>query len=215
MRAGNVTSTAQISANRRNAKRSSGPRTTAGKSRAARNALRHGLTVKLVEGSAASERVQRLAWAFLGNLPQSEVTRALASAAAEAQYFLELTKSTRVAMIEAAAGSPEANRGLLTESEIPPMCAVAAAPNLNPSRGHGDRMAELEAKIRSAARTDQAERVTEVYGLLSKKLIQLDRYERRALVRRRRAIQALAYCATTANTTQHAAQREQKLRATA
>lgn len=39
-----MTSTRQIDANRNNAKRSTGPKTEAGKARASRNALRHGLS---------------------------------------------------------------------------------------------------------------------------------------------------------------------------
>ena len=42
-----MTSQAKILANRRNAKKSTGPRTKAGKRRAAMNALKHGMTAKL------------------------------------------------------------------------------------------------------------------------------------------------------------------------
>src|SRR4051794_40026721 len=42
-----VTSTKQVLANRKNAKASSGPRSSGGKRRSSRNALRHGLAVDL------------------------------------------------------------------------------------------------------------------------------------------------------------------------
>lgn len=45
-----MTSVAQIESNRRNALRSSGPRTPAGRARSSQNAVRHGLTSKLLVG---------------------------------------------------------------------------------------------------------------------------------------------------------------------
>ena len=41
-----MTSQKQIEANRRNAKQSTGPRTTAGKQRTSQNALKHGLSAE-------------------------------------------------------------------------------------------------------------------------------------------------------------------------
>ena len=46
-----MTSNRQIEANRGNAKRSSGPRTEAGKKRSSRNSLRHGLARPMTSGS--------------------------------------------------------------------------------------------------------------------------------------------------------------------
>jgi hypothetical protein len=51
----------QIRANRANAKRSSGPKTAAGRFRSSRNALRHGLSLPLDTDPAASMRVRRMA----------------------------------------------------------------------------------------------------------------------------------------------------------
>ena len=42
-----MTSEAKAAANRRNAKRSTGPRTASGKARASRNAFRHGLSIAM------------------------------------------------------------------------------------------------------------------------------------------------------------------------
>src|SRR5690349_8436328 len=50
----------QIAANRRNARRSTGPRTPAGKVRAALNALTHGLTTQAADLSQDREGDQRL-----------------------------------------------------------------------------------------------------------------------------------------------------------
>jgi hypothetical protein len=43
-------------ANRANARRSTGPRTAAGKARASRNAVRHGLSVSVLADPALSDR---------------------------------------------------------------------------------------------------------------------------------------------------------------
>ncbi len=45
-----MTSAAQLEANRRNAQRSTGPRTSAGKSRSSENAVKHGFTARLLVG---------------------------------------------------------------------------------------------------------------------------------------------------------------------
>jgi hypothetical protein len=46
-----MTSLKQIEANRRNAPKSTGPKTEAGKERSRRNAVRHGLTAEAVVGA--------------------------------------------------------------------------------------------------------------------------------------------------------------------
>ena len=45
-----MTSAAQLEANRRNAQHSTGPRTSAGKSRSSQNAVKHGFTGRLLVG---------------------------------------------------------------------------------------------------------------------------------------------------------------------
>ncbi len=56
-----MTSAAKQRANRRNARKSSGPKTAAGKASAARNARRHGLTVPVRADPALSREVEDLA----------------------------------------------------------------------------------------------------------------------------------------------------------
>ena len=58
----------QIAANRQNARRSTGPRTSPGKKRACKNALRHGLAVSL-QSAKVSDEVKRLAHAIAGEDP--------------------------------------------------------------------------------------------------------------------------------------------------
>ena len=55
-----MTSPAKIAANRRNARRSTGPRSTAGKARARRNAFRHGLATPASVDHVATDRIDEL-----------------------------------------------------------------------------------------------------------------------------------------------------------
>jgi hypothetical protein len=52
-----VTSARKIQANRSNARASTGPKTVRGRARAARNALRHGLSLPVYSDSVLSEEV--------------------------------------------------------------------------------------------------------------------------------------------------------------
>ena len=61
----------KIEANRRNATRSTGPLSAAGKSRAAQNARRHGFASTLVDTAPRSKRAERLALALAGPAPDA------------------------------------------------------------------------------------------------------------------------------------------------
>jgi hypothetical protein len=76
----------QIAANCRNAQRSTGPRTAAGKRRAARNALRHGLSSP-TDGGADNEAVEALALTIVSGSSDPEH---LESARGAARTYLEL-----------------------------------------------------------------------------------------------------------------------------
>jgi len=134
-----MTSAKAIAANRRNARRSTGPRTAAGKRKvAAKNALRHGVTANLPADPAMGAVVRRIASVLAG--PGASPARfALVMPIAEAQAELLRIRNARAALI-----------------------------NLD-----------------TAANAD---RVTEAIGQLLTTLTRLDRYERRAMARRRRAL---------------------------
>ena len=80
----------QIAANRANAKKSTGPRTAAGRAKSSRNAYRHGLSVPMQPDPQAMEA---LAKAIAGETA-GEVELRAARALAEAQLELEQIRAT-------------------------------------------------------------------------------------------------------------------------
>jgi hypothetical protein len=82
-----LTSERKITANRANARANTGPQTTRGSTRAARNALRHGLSLHVCSDRALSEEVETLAREIAGPDANAE-TQELARRVAEAQIDL-------------------------------------------------------------------------------------------------------------------------------
>ena len=89
----------QIAANRRNADKSTGPRSRAGKQRARGNAYQHGLTTGLIPSAALARKIEKLARKFAGNT-KDEIILEHARSAAYAEYDLARVRRVRVALIE-------------------------------------------------------------------------------------------------------------------
>jgi hypothetical protein len=88
----------QITANRRNARRSTGPRTAAGKSISGRNAFRHGLSLPLrldTETSVAADAIGRA----LTRDQASEQQRVAATEVAQAQLELLRIRAVRTELM--------------------------------------------------------------------------------------------------------------------
>jgi hypothetical protein len=85
----------QIAANRRNARKSTGPRTAAGKARSSRNARRHGLRTPVAADPSAARDIQRLASVITGGSGEP-IIRAWAERAAEAVVDLARIRATRI-----------------------------------------------------------------------------------------------------------------------
>ena len=147
-----MTSPAKIAANRRNARRSTGPRSAAGKARARRNAFRHGLATPGSLDHVAMDRIDNLVDALTIHV-HSQLQIQLATVAAEAQAEIERVRRTKVNLVNrASAQLREEGAGLLSAGE--------------------------RAALAFAGKTEI--------------LMACERYERRAISRRNRALHALA-----------------------
>src|ERR1700738_339078 len=88
----------QITRNRRNANKSSGPRSAAGKKRASKNAYRHGLFSKRAR-TAVTEEIEALARIIAGEV-SGAIAFEHASVAAEAEVELGRIRDAKRALID-------------------------------------------------------------------------------------------------------------------
>ncbi|MHC4052532.1 hypothetical protein [Bradyrhizobium sp. 25ACV] len=170
----------QIAANRRNAQKSTGPRTVAGKRRAAGNAHRHGLSI--VTGSAADdEAVKSLALAILAG---SSAPALLESACSAARAYLELARIRQIKadliqrMLEFGAVGPELMRARLAESRY--LQALLRRQWQKPER------------LKPVSMPSEAERQVEIVCRLLPELRKLNRYESRTYASLDRALSEVA-----------------------
>jgi hypothetical protein len=89
-----VTSARKLNANRANARASTGPRTAAGKKRATRNALRHGLSLSALENPTLSAEAANLAREIADEGATPDILE-LARSVAEAQIDLIRIRQAR------------------------------------------------------------------------------------------------------------------------
>jgi hypothetical protein len=167
----------QAAANRRNARRSSGPRSSAGKQRVSHNARRHGLSISITADRAFGEQIEQLAREIAGGTP-SQLRLECARAVAAAELDLARVRQAKVALIERVMASgaldlaySEVPRKVLQSRtlarEVQAQGAPAAVPSAEPSRS-----AEAIKRALPA-------------------LVKFDRYEQRARAARDRAVRQL------------------------
>jgi hypothetical protein len=134
-----MTSDRKIESNRKNAQRSTGPRSEAGQRRSRRNALRHGLAIAIGSDPSFSDDIRRLA-SILARGNRGQKIGEFAHQAAEAEIDLLRIRKIRASRFNAILGNPE-------------------------------------------TKLDHSE--------LNEELAKLERYERRAFSRRKRAFRAI------------------------
>jgi hypothetical protein len=185
-----VASEKQIAANRRNATKSTGPRSGAGKKRAAHNAYRHGLTLS-ASSAALAQQVEKLGLQIAGNM-QDEIALDLARAAAAAMLELERVRRVKLAMIERASafgGLVVPKRFRTANAEVRWLIAMERW------RHRGKGLMPSPPQVTDPVATmpsQEPERSAEAIRRVLPELIKLYRYESRAVARRDRAIRKLS-----------------------
>jgi hypothetical protein len=101
-----ATSERKIRANRANARASTGPKTAEGRTRSARNAFRHALSMPIYSDAALSEEAQALAREIAGTAANAEMQE-LARRVAEAQIDLRRVRYARHQLLSWALSSPD------------------------------------------------------------------------------------------------------------
>lgn len=173
----------QIEANRRNASRSTGPRSAAGKKRVAHNAYRHGLSLSLPSSAATEKQIDKLSCKIVGHT-KSEIILQYARDAAEAQLELEHIRKVKIALVERVlafgALGPTVRFGSVTKALRHLKLVMAGKALLGEPI---DLLATLP--------SEEPERSAEALRRALPELIRLDRYEGRALGRRDNAIRRI------------------------
>jgi len=170
----------QIAANRRNARKSIGPRCGAGKKRASRNAYRHGLTLSvIISTTAVAKQLDKLVRKIAGDSKDAMVLER-ARAIAQAELDLARVRRAKVALIERASAFGELD---------PPQLTVTQLIRILNAYDRGGRLI-IPKPIDALATmpSQELDRSAEAIRRLLPELRKLERYERRAAARRDRAI---------------------------
>ena len=168
-------------ANRANAQASTGPKTRAGKERAAQNALRHGLSIPVSSDPALSPHAEAIARRIASPDAKAEA-REQARRIGEAQVDLNRVRARRMALVADPLGDPNYQPVSVLKHSVRLMGLV-------------DRIKGLALPASDAFESginrkplEGLEKLAMILQDRASELARLDRYERRALSRRKSAI---------------------------
>lgn len=175
-----MTSARKIKANRMNAQASKGPRSAQGKARAARNARRHGLSVRLRADPSISDEAANLAQKIAGeNAPQE--LQEIALRIAEAQIDLIRIRRVRHNALSRNLADPNFESRKTGREKMKFFMRFAKGPAL---------MAPAPDYVLDVINTklQGPQKFASILVDLTNELVAMNRYEQRALSRRKFAI---------------------------
>jgi hypothetical protein len=174
----------QIAANRRNANKSTGPRSRAGKKRAGGNAYQHGLTASVISSAALAKQIEKLARKIAGST-DDEILLKHARDAAYAEIDLARVRRTKVALIEraSAVGTLDCLRVFNCPREVSQFLSSI-------DRGETPTLPQRVDPLATMP-SQEVERTAEAMRRALPHLIKLGRYESRAAARRDKAIRQI------------------------
>jgi hypothetical protein len=167
----------QLKANRANSAKSTGPRSTGGKKRAGKNAYRHGLSLS-VDLTANAKQVENLARKIAGG-SGSKIVWEHAITAAQAQLDLTRVQRVKIALIERVLAGGTVDAASVSASKLVQRVKRILA---------GRDVFPQPVDPLSTMPTEEPERSAEALRRALPELLKLVRYERRALLRRDRAL---------------------------
>jgi hypothetical protein len=172
-----VTTERQVAANRRNARRSTGPRSRGAKERTSRNSYRHGLTARLTTTKEHTKRVENLARKIAAEATDFVILE-YARAAAEAEFGIARVRQAKVALIE---------RMLAFDQLEQPQLSLR---HFN-AWDRGELKLPTPVDAAGTMPSAEADRLAEAVRRALPELLKLDRYERRAVALRHRAVRGI------------------------
>jgi hypothetical protein len=177
-----MTTARQIAGNRKNARNSTGPRTRNGKKASSKNAYRHGLSTSVTSIPALEKHVERLAQEIA---KADRVGLADARAVAAAEHDIRRVQRVKTALIDRfhVFGAVEPQLLFRSLGEEVRYLQLMMQDKISKLPEPPDPSATMPP-------TDP-ERLGEAMLRSHKELLRLDRYERRAIARRNRAIQRI------------------------